>query len=406
MNILYITQFFPPETGAASRRSYENSKYWSAAGHSVTVLTGFPNYPTGKLYPGYQNRIYEEEKNADLSVVRTFTYIPKYRNIMKRSLNQISYSFFSLLAGRLVHTPDVVIASSPPFGTGFTGYLLARRWKAKFVFEVRDLFPETAIAFGILRNKMLIRMLRRIEKFFYTEADLIVGVTQGICDYVAEIGISRKKVKKITNGVDISTFRKVSGEQFVRENRFQGKFVVMYAGIHGRAEQLSSLVEVAKLLRNRGNINFVLIGEGVEKPRLIELRNRYRLQNMFFFDGCAAEQIPFMLAGADLCFCSRKDVSVNRGSLPVKIFEYMACEKPIVISIKGEAENLVREANAGVCVSPGDTVGLAQAICKLSENKNLRETYGKNGRKYVEKFFSREKIAAQYLDSLLSLVRE
>lgn len=400
MNILYITQFYPPETGAASVRANEFINNWAKCGHHVAALTGFPNYPKGEFYPGYKNSICDIEENNNIKIIRTFTYIPKYRSITLRIVNQITFNVFSIIGGLRASKPDVVIASSPPFGIGLVGYLLSRFWRAKFIFEVRDLFPESAIAFGVLNNRLLIRCLKVIEKFYYKKADLIVGATQGICDFIAGIGIPQSKIRKITNGVNVDFFKKISSTNFRKDHKLEDYFIVMYTGIHGRAENLSTLIEAAKLTKYKKSIRYVLIGDGVEKKKLMKLSENYRLNNILFIESQPMKCMPQILASADLCFSSRKDLSISTGALPVKIFEYMACEKPVVISIKGEAEKLVRAAGAGICVDPDDAESLAMAISNLEKDESLRNKFRKNSRAFVEKYYNRQNISAHYLDLL------
>jgi len=398
MKILYITQFYPPETGAASVRAYEFSWRWSKAGHDITVLTGFPNYPKGELYSGFKNKIYKKEKSDKLTIIRVFTYIPKYKNTFSRIINQLIFSLLSIYGGAKASRPDVIIVTSPPFGIGIIGYILSRIWRSRLIFEVRDLFPQSAISFGVLKNPYLIWSLKIIEQFYYKKSDIVVGVTQGICDFIQNKGIPREKIRKITNGVNVELFRKFSSISFRTENKLEDHFIVMYTGIHGRAENLSVLIKAAELLKREKQIRFVLVGDGVEKENLIAMVNKSGLTNVIFIDTQPAEKIPYILASADICFSSRKNVDVNYGALPVKIFEYMACAKPVILAIKGEAEAIIRESHAGVCVDPDDAITLARMILTLSANKQRLEEYGKNGRDYVKRFYDRKKLANHYLE--------
>jgi len=403
LSVLYLAQQFEPEMGAASVRASEFARNWGAAGIDVRILTGFPSYLSEKISPGYRNRLVSREKKEGYEIIRTFTLTYKKDSILKRLISQWLYALISALVGIFSPRCDVVIATSPPFTALFTGYLISRAKGCKLVTEIRDLFPASAEAFGVLRNRTLIRMLTRLEVFIYKRSARVVGVTKGIVEDIRGRQLKGVRVALVTNGVNTASFRKTeAGLEIRKQYGVESSFVVMYTGIFGRAQNLEVLMNTAEVLKTRSDIVFILVGEGVEKSKLLAMKEAKALENVLFIGGQSASRIPHYLSAADAGFTSRRNVEITRGALPVKMFEYMACELPVIFNGAGEAEEVLKEAGAGIVVTTGRPQDLKDAVVTLADHPEMRRDMGKKGRVHVERFFSRKRLAREYLDHLRS----
>ena len=403
MKILYITQFYPPEPMAASVRAQEFAMRWVRKGHPVTIMTGFPNYPEGKIFPGYRNRLISQEYIDGVRIIRMFTFVHR-KNILFRLVNQAVFYLATLLGGFISGKQDVLLATSPPLGVGITGYCLSRLKRIPLVFEVRDLFPESAQAMGITVNPLIILVASWIERFCYRKATRIVGNTQGICDNISDRGFNHGKVRKITNGVNIERFSPTGKpEDLLKIHNLDGKFVVLYGGLFGIAQNLFPMLEAARLLRENDRIKFLLVGDGVERDRLVRTKEEFKLDNVLFLPRQAPERMEEFINLADVGYDSRKNVGLTRGALPVKVFEYMACGKPVILSGHGEAEEMVKGSGGGIVVPPENPGELAQAITRLAEDHNLGKEMGKKGMEFVKNNFSRESLSQEYLELLKKL---
>jgi glycosyltransferase involved in cell wall biosynthesis len=405
LKILYLTQFFPPEVGAASVRAKEFVENWVVEGHHVTVLTGFPNYLEGRIYDGFKNRILQRRTEDGYTIVRVYTLAAK-NSVSRRVANQIVFYFSALFAGLWLGRFDVVIATSPPFLVGLAGWLIARLRGARFVFEVRDLYPENAVALGVIKNPFLIRFLRWIESFYYTRADMVVAVTEGIRRRIQRQGIPPGRIVKVTNGVNTVLFDKRPSSAELCAGRSEGDpFIVLYAGLIGRLQGLESMLSAASLVSGFPSIVFMVVGDGAGKPRLMARMKEYGLKNVIFVSPQPLAYMPDIISGSDVgLVLLNKKLPLNQGALPVKMFEYMACYRPVIVGGAAEAEHLIKEAEAGICIDPEDPSQLADAITVLFTNRALGTRYGDNGRAFVEKHYSRRQISREYIRRLLDLV--
>ncbi|HBM75436.1 MAG TPA: glycosyltransferase WbuB, partial [Clostridiaceae bacterium] len=296
---------------------------------------------------------------------------------------------------------DVVITESPPLFLGYSGYLISKFKNAKFVFNVSDLWPESAIKLGMLHNKTLISMSTWLEEFCYRKADLITGQTKGIVGNISSRGFEKAKIHLITNGVDCELFKPEKRSESIRkEFNVEGKFALCYAGIHGLAQGLEVIMEAARKLKEYKDIAFVFVGEGPEKGKLISLKAKYGLDNVQFFPMQPKARMPEIVASMDAAIIPLKKLDLFKGALPSKMFETMASGIPIVLSVEGEAENMIKEANSGICVEPENHDKLKEAILKLYNDRNLCESLGKNGRAFVQENYSRKNITKK-LEGLL-----
>ncbi len=402
MKILFLTQYCPPEVGAPQNRIFEFAKQLKGFGHEVTILTAMPNYPKGRIFDNYKGKFTLKEEIDGIRIVRTWIYATCNKGFVPRILNYLSFTISSVLFGTyLIGSQDVVITESPPLFLGYSGYLISKFKNAKFVFNVSDLWPESAIKLGMLHNKTLISMSTWLEEFCYRKADLITGQTKGIVGNISSRGFEKAKIHLITNGVDCELFKPEKRSESIRkEFNVEGKFALCYAGIHGLAQGLEVIMEAARKLKEYKDIAFVFVGEGPEKGKLISLKAKYGLDNVQFFPMQPKARMPEIVASMDAAIIPLKKLDLFKGALPSKMFETMASGIPIVLSVEGEAENMIKEANSGICVEPENHDKLKEAILKLYNDRNLCESLGKNGRAFVQENYSRKNITKK-LEGLL-----
>lgn len=401
MHIIFLTHYFPPEVNAPASRTYENCKCWVANGHQVTVITGVPNMPDGVVYKGYKNKFSQREEIAGIQVLRVWTYLTPNKGIFRRTLNFISFMIFSLLGVFLIENGDLVIATSPQFFCGIGGYLFSRLKRLPFILEVRDIWPESIIAVGALTNRRLIKIFEKMEVALYYSAKKIVVVTESFKKIIVRKGISAKKIFVLKNGVDLCFYRPFHQDNEVRnELNLHKKFVVSYIGTIGMAHALDRVLEVAEGLRELTNIVFLIVGSGARREHLIREKERKNLNNVLFIEKQPKKLIPSFYAASDVCLVTLRNYPLFKAVIPSKIFEIMAMARPIILGVDGEARYIVEKARAGIFVEPENVENLEKAILHLYRSKKERQVLGKNGRKFVEKYFDRNKLANDYLKIL------
>lgn len=405
MKILFLTQYCPPEVGAPQNRIFEFAKQLKSFGHEVTILTAMPNYPRGEIFEEYRGKKIVTENLDGINIVRTGIYATKSKDFTKRLRNYLSFTWTSVAQGtRHIGIQDFIITESPPLFLGWSGYVLAKLKKAKFVFNVSDLWPESAVKLDVLHNEAMIRASTWLEEFCYKKAAAVTCQTQGIVDNIVNRGFDKRKIHLITNGVDTEFFKREKRSQEYREIiGVNDKFAVVYAGIHGLAQGLEVVISAAELLRTEKGIQFVFIGEGPEKPMLMELVKEKKLENVTFLPIQSKKDMPQIIASMDATVVPLKKLDLFKGALPSKMFEALASELPIVLAVEGEAEELIKNAKAGIVVEPENEKSIAWAVLKLYEDRDLREELGRNGRDYVMKYFSREVITRRLEKILLDL---
>lgn len=404
MNLLFLTQYYPPETGAAQNRISDLAGRLAAWGHNVTILTALPSYPKGKIFEGYRGKLVLEENTDGVRLLRVWTYTTKSGRFLPRLMNYFSFVLGSILVGVAKSGPqDILIVESPPLFLGLSGLLLSKLRRSKMVFNVSDLWPESVVSLGMLRSKLLVRIATALEEFIYRRSDLITGQTQGIVDKISA-RMPAIPVALVTNGVDVNTFSidlNVARDRIRRDLGVEGAFVVGYAGLHGMAQGLDTLLQAADRLRGQENIQFVFFGDGPEKIRLTELAKEKALANVRFYPPQPKVNMPSIMAAFDASIVPLKRLDLFRGALPCKLFESMAAAVPVIVSIEGEARALVERAGAGICVPPEDAAQMAEAILQLRRDPTSRISFGQNARRYVIGNYSRRSIAKGF-DQLLS----
>ena len=409
IRILFLSQYFPPEMGAPAARIFELSRRWVKNGAKVTVITGFPNHPTGVKPLEYRNKIFMREEQDGISVIRTYIYATPNEGFFKRIIGFMSFMLSSITQGTIQSgKQDIIIATSPQFFVAVAGYVISRIKRIPFIFEVRDIWPESIIQLGIVKNILLIKLLVTLELFLYDKAIHIVGVADSTVGLLTARGIPSEKISIIKNGVDIDLFdQHVDAKSLKRRLNFSDKFLISYIGTHGLSHALDKVLDAAKILRENNKIRFLFIGEGAEKKKLIKKAKNLNLDNVTFFDQIKKNELPEYYAISDMILVPLRDLPIFRSVIPSKIFEIMAMAKPILISAKGESRNVVvEEAKAGISIEPENAIDLAHQISEVYEKKELLYTLGENGRIFVEKYFNRNILADRYLELIQDILNQ
>lgn len=400
MKIVVICHYFPPEIGAPSARLYEMSKEWVELGNEVHVVTCFPNHPTGIIPDEYKGVKYKLENMDGIHVHRNYVYATPNKGFIKKTLGHISFMFSSVFYSmKKIDKPDVIITSSPTFFSIFSGYWYSLRKKADFVLEIRDLWPAAMIELGVMKEGFITKTLEKMELFFYRKSKKLIMVTQSFKDNVVGRGINGDKVHVITNGVNQDLFYpKEKSQELIREYNLRDKFVISYVGAHGISQNLSTVLKVAKKLRTYKNIEFVFVGEGAEKDKLKQIVKEEELTNVQFIDAQPKEAIAEFYNSSDLCLIPLKNIELFKTFIPSKMFEIMACGVPIVASLEGEAAQILEDSKAALVVQPDNPNEIAAAIKELMNDKEKYSQMKANGPEFVEKNYSRNKLAERYLE--------
>ena len=412
MKILYVSQYFPPEMGAPAARAVELARHWARAGHDVTVLTGFPNHPTGfvpeEWRPRLRNLVYRENVEG-IHVVRTWLLPLPNRKAHERMLNYGSFCVSAAWRGMELSRPDVVIATSPQLLVGLSGWWIAFWKRAPFIFEVRDLWPESLSAVGVgTENSILLRALGKIAGFLYRHAKRIVVVTPAFKEHlIKHWKLPGEKISVVENGVESSLFSPEVVDVGLREKLgLQDKFVAAYIGTMGMAHGLDTLVEAAsKLKESDRNISFLVVGEGADKERIQGIVRERQLLNITFVGQQPREKIPAFIGASDVCLVLLRKTELFKTVIPTKMLEFMSCAKPVILGVDGQARQILEEAGAGITIEPEDAGALAEAVKRLQADESACRTYGRNARAYIIERCSREQTAKQYVAVMEDVVR-
>ncbi len=413
MKILYLSQYYPPEMGAPAARASELAHHWSVAGHDVSVLTGFPNHPTGVVpdqwRPRLRRLVYREQVDG-VTVYRTWLWPLPNRKAHERMRNYASFCISAALRGLTLPRPDVVIASSPQLLVGLSGWWISFTRQVPLVFEVRDLWPESLVAVGAGReNSLLYTALSKIARFLYERSALIVVVTSAFKEHlIRRWRVPAQKIAVIENGVETELFKPLPStatDALRRDLGVESKFLVCYVGTMGMAHGLETILDAAAILRRQEpDVLFLLVGEGAEKQRIKALAESRGLTNVKFLDQQPREKIPALILASDACLVLLKKTDVFKTVIPTKMLEFMSCERPVILAVEGQARQIVEEAGAGLAIEPENAGSLAQAIMQLSSNPELRKTLGQKGRVYIVEKFSRSSTAERYIEVLSALI--
>ncbi len=370
MNILFLSDNFPPEVNAPAHRTLEHCREWVRQGARVTVITCAPNFPRGKVYPGYRNRLYQTEYIDGIRVLRVWTYIAPNAGRIKRILDYFSFAVAAVVAS-FWQRPDIIVATSPQFFTALAGYMVARLKRRPWIMEVRDLWPESIRAVGAMYRRSLLDRLEWLERFLYRRADALVVVTESFRENMIQRGIDPDKIHVIKNGVDLGIYHpRPRDRQLEAALGLEGKFVVGYLGTHGMAHKLDFILACAAATP-QPDIHYLFIGDGAERKRLLQLKEQLGLQNVTMLDSVPRSEVVRYLSLLDVSLVPLMRSNTFKKVIPSKIFENAAMEKPILLGVEGESAALIHAYGAGLCFEPENQADFLQQLARLYAEEAL-----------------------------------
>lgn len=403
-----VTQYFQPEGGAGAARVGYLAEYLRRQGHEVSVIAPLPNYPKGEIHPDYRGRVRVKERlSSGIEVTRLWLLARGGRGLGGKLAAQLTFALMSSVAILFQKRPDVVFVSSPPPFIGLAGIVAKLRWRGvKFVLDIRDIWPDVAVDLGVIRNRAIIGIARRGMRLLFRVADLLIPVTGGFRDYIAEAyGVSCDKQAVITNGVDDAWFdQPVSGDGVRSTLGLEERVVILFLGTLGYAQGGEILLEAANALREEEAIHFLVVGDGPARPGLEEEARRLGLENVTFAGYQPPNAIPEYIAAADVGLSMLRACDQNRRTLQVKLLEYLAMAKPVVLCAEGESAKLIRLAHGGYVCPPGDLPCLVERLRELSRDAGRRARFGESGRAYVRAHFRRSTQAERLIEKLEALI--
>jgi len=400
MRILFITQWYPPEPVTLPGELAESLV---ALGNEVTVLTGFPNYPYGKTYSGYPQRPWLIEMVNGVRVVRAPLYPDHSRSACLRAIHYISFLFSAIIVGLLkCQRPDVIHVMSPPIPVGMAGWTLATLWRRPYTLEIVDMWPETLVATGMLHNQKALALVGRVCDWLHHRAAAIRVITPGFRSNLISKGVSPAKVRVIHCWANTESLKPVSPSLATgRQLGFEGRFTVMFAGTIGLAQGLDVVLDAAALLRDIPNVQFVLVGDGLDTARLRQRAEDEGLGNVRFLGRFPADRMPELYALADVLLVHLRDHPLFRITIPHKVLAYLASGKPILAAVEGDTADLVLCTHAGLSCPSGDPAALAKAVRELAKmSPDARRSMGANGREAACNSYSRHHLVGQVLAML------
>ena len=402
MKILFLTDNFPPEVNAPASRTFDHCREWVRCGEDVTVITCAPNFPQGKVYEGYRNKLWQEEIIEGIRVMRVWSYIVANKGFAKRTLDFISYSVSAFIAGLFVKT-DLIIATSPQFFTALSGRTLAF-WKRKpWIMEVRDLWPESIKTVGALKESPFIRYFEWQEKRCYRSADRIVVVTDSFKKKLCKRGVEHNKISVVKNGVDSTMFKPMPKDQHIISSlNLDGKIIIGYIGTHGMAHKLDFIINCAShLQKSHPEYHFLFIGNGAEKDNLQALKNALDCKNVTMLDSVPKTEVGKYISILDVCLINLRKSALFTTVIPSKIFENAAMEIPILMGVEGEAKEIVESYGAGLCFEPeneNDFIAKMEQITDPSNKDAFRQ-----GCRRLAADFDRKTLAQKMLGVIHSI---
>lgn len=403
MHILFLTDNFPPEVNAPASRTFEHCREWVAAGHKVTVVTCAPNFPQGKVFSGYRNRLWQKEEVAGITVIRVWSYITANEGFARRIADYLSFMTSALIAAPFVRKADIVVGTSPQFFTACAAYGVGLMKKIPFVFELRDIWPESIRAVGAMKNSAVLDWLEKLELFLYRKAALVVSVTHSFRDDLARRDIDPTKIRVVTNGIDIDRFQPRPRDEALAERLgLGGKFVAGYVGTHGMAHRLETILEAASILKEKPDgdrFRFLLLGDGASKAALVAAANARGLDNVVFVDTVPKEEVASYWALLDASIIHLKRSALFRSVIPSKLFECMGMGIPVLHGVEGESAAIVELEGVGLLFQPENAEDLCRRLRELADDPQLGKRLGDNGIE-AAKHYDRKALAKTMLTQL------
>jgi len=398
VRVLHLSQYFPPEAGAVQVRAMTVARTLVEQGHQVTVLTEVPNHPSGIVHAGYRGKLLVREMVDGVDVLHLWVKASPVKTFRSRMAFYVTYMLAAVMAGLLLRGRfDVIFANSPPLFVAVAGWIISLVRRTPFVMEVQDLWPESAVVLGELKNPRFIRWAGWVEERCYSRARRVIAVTQGIYDRLVARNVPESKVVLVPNGSNIDIFEPDpdGGARLRTELGLEGKFVAIYGGIHGIAQDLETLIEVARLLEDEPDVRIMFVGEGPDKDRLRALVERYGLTQLLMLPGQPLERMPAYLSMADVALVPLRKVDLFLGARPTKMFDAWACQTPTLITVDGEAREVLEKVGAGIFVEPENPRALADALLWLRDRSDELAQMALAGRRAVLERHSLQAAARQ-----------
>lgn len=400
MKILFITDNFPPETNAPATRTYEHCSEWVQKGTEVTIITCAPNFPQGKVYEGYKNKLYQTEMIDGIKVIRVWSYITANEGFSKRVLDYVSFAFMAFWVG-LFQKHDVVIATSPQFFTTWAAVGISKIRRKPWIFELRDLWPESIRTVGAMKQSRVLDCLEKVELWLYRDADRVVAVTDAFKQNLIDRGIDSSKIDVVTNGANLELYQaKEKDKDLLSSLGLEGKFVVGYIGTHGMAHSLDFVITAIAKVKDP-DIHFLFIGGGAIKQRIVDIAKELELKNVTFLDPVSKEQVPDYLSIIDISLAPLKKSDTFKTVIPSKIFEASAMQKPTLLGVEGQAQEIIEKYGAGVCFNPEDEEDFLDKLKLLKDNEGFYRSCVDGCRRLAEEY-DRKLLA----DKMLRVVEE
>lgn len=404
MHVLFISDNFPPEVNAPASRTFEHCREWvKNQDCEVTVITCAPNFPRGRVFEGYKNKLFQVERVEGMRVVRVWSFITSNEGTLKRILDYLSFMVMATIASCFVRKVDIIVATSPQFFTACAGYWVSILKRVPWVFELRDIWPESIKAVGAMEESVFIQFLERLELFLYRKATRIISVTNAFRDSLGERGIETQKIEVITNGVDTTRFSPLPKDQdLLAKLGLSGRFVAGYIGTHGLAHGLDTILEAAhgeQASRSDSRLHFLLLGDGAEKARLKARASEMGLTNVTFVDSVSKAEVVRYWSILDVSIVHLKKTPLFESVIPSKIFECMGMGIPIAHGVSGESAGIIKACRAGMTFEPESSDGLLEVLHQLASEKELYDQMSRCGQESA-KSFDRAVLAATMLEIL------
>ncbi len=399
MKILFITDNFPPEVNAPATRTYEHCSRWVQQGAEVTVITCAPNFPLGKIYEGYRNKLYQTEKMDNIEVVRVWSYMSPNKGKIRRVLDYTSFSFMAFWTG-LFRKYDIIIATSPQFFTTWTALALSKIKRKPWIFELRDLWPDSIKTVGAMKDGFTLSALQKIEMGLYQDADKVVTVTDAFKRVLVDRGVDGAKIEVVTNGANLDLYSSREKDVgLIEKLGLQNKFIVGYIGTLGMAHDLRFIVQAISKIKDPG-IHFLFIGDGADKEEVVALAKKLDLKNITFLPIIPKEKVPQYLSIIDVSLVPLKKSDTFKTVIPSKIFEAAAMQRPILLGVRGQAQEIVEVYDAGLCFEPGNEEDFLEKLNQIRDEKRYKEL--QNGCKHLAEAYDRQRLA----DEMLQIIGE
>lgn len=403
MKILFLTDNFYPEVNAPASRTYEHAREWVKSGHEVTVITCVPNFPKGKVFDGYKNKLWQKEAIDGIEVIRVWSYIAANKGFVRRTLDFISFSVTSFLAGLFVKA-DVIVATSPQFFTALSGRTLSFWKRVPWIMEVRDLWPESIKTVGAMKDNLFIRYFEWEEMRCYRSAKTIVVVTDSFKRTLTARGIDEAKIKVVKNGVDKEMFKPVpKDEALIGKLGLEGKKIIGYIGTHGMAHKLDFILDCARNMQGRNDFHFLFIGAGAEREALLAKKEREGITNVTMLDSVPKDQVVRYISILDLSLINLRKSELFKTVIPSKMFENAGMQIPIIMGVQGEAQEMLEEYGAGLCFEPENEADFNAKLQQLLSDPDLYERCRTGGAE-MSRDYDRKALADKMLECMMDTV--